>query len=140
MPNAVISEFALWLQERCDFLRNLEAEAERVLQKDKDTDKYKALMCQKAMFLQALPGEAEQYAAGLPGDVARAALEQLRRFSSNASHALSLDSVFYMSALLYPDNHVKGEPNNLERLAAGMKNLAEQQASSVFAPTETGAP
>lgn len=126
MSTAAIREFALWLQERCDFLRNLEAEAERVLQADKDTEKYRALMWQRAMFLQALPGAAEKHADAVPADVARMAMERLEQFSVNASRALVLESVFYMSALLYPDNHVKGEPNNLERLAADIAAQADQ--------------
>ncbi len=58
MPRNAVHSFAAWLTGRCEFLHNLEAEAERVLQEDKDTDKYTALMRQKAMFLQALPEEA----------------------------------------------------------------------------------
>ncbi len=112
-----IRSFANWLKERCEFLHNLEAEAERILQKDKDTDKYKSLMCQKAMFLQALPEEAEKTAALLPDDVAEFAMQRLERFAANASRALEIGSVFYMYALLYPDNHAKGEPNDLDLLA-----------------------
>ena len=126
MPNDTISEFALWLSERCEFLQNLETEAERVLQQDKDTDKYKALMCQKAMFLQALPEEAENRLTGLTGNVAEAAAARLERFSRSASQALDLDSVFYMYALLYPDDHQRGEPNDLEKFAAEMTALAGQ--------------
>lgn len=124
MPDMTIFSFADWLTERCEFLRNLEAEAERVLQEDKDTDKYKALMCQKAMFLAALPEEAESRASQLPGETAGAVMGRLGRFAHNASRALSIGSVFYMYALLYPDDHVKGEPNDLERLAAEIRNMA----------------
>lgn len=126
MPDTAILSFALWLSERCEFLRNLEEEAARVLQQDKNTDKYKALMCQKAMFLQALPAEAGKLVTALPEAVANEAFERLEQFSANASRALGLDSVFYMSALLYPDNHKKGEPNNLDRLAAEIRALADQ--------------
>jgi hypothetical protein len=41
-------------------------------------------------------------------------------FSKNAQTALRLDSVFYMSALLYPGDHQKGEPDNLEKLIASL--------------------
>ncbi len=44
-------------------------------------------------------------------------MQRLERFAQNASQALAIGSVFYMYALLYPDNHVKGEPNDLELLA-----------------------
>lgn len=118
MSDAAMTAFAQWLSERCEFLRNLEREAERVLQEDKDTEKYKALMCQKAMFLQALPVEAEKHASAVPVAMARPFMQRLERFSENAGRALSLDSIFYMYALLYPDDHVEGGLNDLERLAA----------------------
>ena len=126
MEKNTLASFALWLSERCEFLLNLETEAERVLHEDKDTDKYKALMCQKAMFLQSLPEEAEKHASGLPENVAAAAMSRLDQFAANASRALSLDSVFYMYALLYPDDHKKGEPNDLDRLAATFRAMAEE--------------
>ena len=127
MPATSIRAFAEWLTERCEFLHNLETEAERVLQEDKDTDKYKALMCQKAMFLQALPEEAEARANALPDEAAETAMQRLERFAGNASRALSIGSVFYMYALLYPDNHKKGEPNDLDLLAADMRDLAARE-------------
>ncbi len=117
-----IETFAHWLSERCELLHSLENEAERVLQDN--TDKYRALMCQKAMFLQALPEEAEKHAAGLPADVADSVLRRLDQFAANASQALRLNSVFYMYALLYPDDHKKGEPNDLDRLAASLRSMA----------------
>ena len=123
-PNNIES-FALWLSERCEFLRNLENEAERELQINKDTDKYRALMNQKALFLQALPEEAEKHAANLSGEAADFALERLEQFAANASVALRLNSVFYMSALLYPDDHKKGDPNNLDRLAASLRAMTD---------------
>lgn len=124
MPHNAVGSFAKWLTERCEFLHNLETEAERVLQENKDTDKYRALMCQKAMFLQALPEEAEARADSLPEDVADLAMQRLERFGANASRALSIGSVFYMYALLYPDDHVKGEPNDLDLLAMEIRDLA----------------
>lgn len=124
MPHNAVALFASWLTERCEFLHNLETEAERVLQEDKNTDKYRALMCQKAMFLQALPEEAESRAAPLPDEVAELAVQRLERFAANASRALGIGSVFYMYALLYPDNHVKGEPNDLDLLAMEIQDIA----------------
>ena len=126
MPDTAIHTFALWLSERCEFLHSLEAEAGRVLQEDKDTVKYKALMCQKAMFLQALPEEARPLASTLAPEAAESAMERLERFSQNASRALGLDSVFYMYALLYPENHQPGQPNDLDRLADEMLAMAER--------------
>ena len=125
MPDAAIKKFALWLQERCEFLANLEQEAERILQKDKNTEQYRALMRQKAMFLQALPEEAEIYMDVLPDNIANKAGARLDRFAASASRALEIDSVFFMYALLYPEDHQKGLPNDLEAFTAEIAALAE---------------
>lgn len=124
--SVAILDCANWLAERCEFLRNLEKEAEHVLQQEKDADKYRALMRQKALFLQALPEEAEDRLEGLPESLADAVAFRLENFSQNADRALGLDSVFYMSALLYPDQHQQGQPNNLEVLAAEVMAAAKQ--------------
>lgn len=124
MPNTAIAEFTGWLKERCEFLHNLEREADRILHEDNNSEKYKTMMCQKAMFLQALPEEAEKRVACLPRDVADTVMERIDGFAANASRALTLDSVFYMSALLYPDDHREGQPNALDVLAAEMAALA----------------
>lgn len=51
--------------------------------------------------------------------------KQLKSFSANAKMALNLDSIFYMSALLYPDDHVDGMPDNLLKLIMAIeKDLA----------------
>lgn len=125
MPNAAIQDFALWLDERCLFLRNLEAEADHALHKNKNPDKYRTLMCQKALFLEALPEEAEERLANLPEEAADMAAKRLNRFSRRAAQALDIDSVFYMYALLYPDDHVKGQPNALELFAAEIAAMAK---------------
>ncbi len=54
-------------------------------------------------------------------DIAELAMQRLERFAENASRALSIGSVFYMYALLYPDNHIKGEPNDLDLLAEAIQ-------------------
>lgn len=123
MPTALES-FALWLSERRDFLRNLEKEAARVLEEDADTDKYRALMCQKAWFLEAFPEEAKKCLHGVAGDASSLITQRLERFSRSASRALELDSVFFMYALLYPEDHKKGEPNDLDILVAEVCSLA----------------
>lgn len=115
MPDASAS-FVTWLSERREFLRHLEKEATRVLRQENETDKYRALMSQKAQFLQALAGEAEKHLCDVPENVAGRVRERLEKFSRSASQALKLDSVFYMSALLYPEDYQEGEPNDLDRL------------------------
>jgi hypothetical protein len=38
----------------------------------------------------------------------------MERFSMSASTALRIGSVFFMTALLYPEDHKPGDPNDLE--------------------------
>jgi hypothetical protein len=120
MSLPAVKAFADWLAEQAAFLHSLEDEAARVLHEAKDKDAYNALMRRKAMFLQALPGEAEKHLPCLPGDIAPEASRRLKTFAAGAERALALNSTFYMSALLYPDNHVQGQPNNLDILATDM--------------------
>ena len=116
---------ALWLDERCAFLRHLETEAGDVLQKQGDQERYRQLMQQKALFLSALPDEAADLVKALPGDKAMKVADQLAAFQRGAENALGLGSVFYMSALLYPEDHQQGDPNDLERWLRDLeKNLS----------------
>ncbi len=118
MSDSSAAPFAAWLEERCAFLRNLEAEANRTLYEKNDADRYRELMRQKALFLSAIADEAGPYLASLPRDKASLAEKVLERFSASAENSLSIGSVFYMSALLYPEDHKDGQPNDLEIFAA----------------------
>lgn len=109
--------FVLWLDERCAFLRHLEAEAKKVLLQNSDEERYRQLMQQKALFLSALLDEAAELQQALPADKRQRVNDRFGAFHRNAENALSLNSVFYMSALLYPDDHKEGDPNDLELFA-----------------------
>ena len=124
-PNTILP-FADWLAEQCEFLRNIETEAERVLHQKKYSGKYTVLMRQKALFLHGLHSNAQSLAATLPAVAADIAMPRLEQFSLNAARALKIGSIFYMYALLYPDDHIKGQPNNLELLADEIRTLAER--------------
>lgn len=120
MTNTARDAFIAWLNECCTAVAKLEQEAQTLLQEEKDTQKYRNIMREKALLLETLPGEAEKFLAAMPEHIAAEASASLEQFAAGASRALSLGSVFYMSALLYPDNHQKGQPNNLEIFAAEM--------------------
>jgi hypothetical protein len=105
-------EFAPWLEGRIIEVRRIEEDALLKLAAG-DSAGYGAAMRDKAELLAALPKEAPL--ASLPPEIRENARSRIWDFARNAATALSLNSVFYMSALLYPDDHRKGEPNNLER-------------------------
>lgn len=107
-----VAALVRWLRQRHDAVMNREAEALRLLDAG-DTAGYRAAMREKAALLEAMSGAAASVLAHLPGELRGKLAFALERFSSSARQSLSLDSVFYMSALLYPDAHKAGEPDNL---------------------------
>jgi len=102
-----------WLEECALEIRRVEAQALCELEQ-KNTRGYGDGMRRKAQLLAGLPKASIPLLNGLPEDAAQAIGEGLWRFARNAGNALSLDSVFYMSALLYPEDYREGDPNDLE--------------------------
>jgi len=111
---ASLTHLYSWLEERAREVRRVEGQARHELEQ-KNTQGYRDGMRRKAELLADLPKASVPLVSGLPEDAAQAIQEGLWRFARNAGNALSLDSVFYMSALLYPEDYREGEPNDLER-------------------------
>lgn len=110
------THLAAWLRERSAAIKECERKADAALHDDNNESAYRDLMKQKAALLSAVAGDAAPLVNALSGQEKERVREVLSAFSQNARTALHLDSVFYMSALLYPDDHRKGEPDNLEKL------------------------
>ena len=113
MMNATLDSFFAWLEERTREVRRIERQALGELERN-NTQGYRDEMRRKAELLAGLPRASIPLAGGLPEDASQAIQEGLWRFARNAGNALSLDSVFYMSALLYPEDYRQGEANDLE--------------------------
>ncbi|MBD5538982.1 MAG: hypothetical protein HDQ94_03335 [Desulfovibrio sp.] len=111
-----------WLRARHDAIMALEREALDRL-KAGDNEGYKEKIRAKAESVAALAKDAAPVLAPLPDAAREPVLRGLMRFSQSAATGLRLGSVFYMWALLYPDEHKPGEPDNLalfiDGLAAG---------------------
>lgn len=103
---------AAWLGQAVETVRDLEARAGQAVSGEGGQAAYEALMREKAMFLASLAEEGRELAQESP-DV----MERLERFSASAQSSLSVGSVFFMSALLYPEDHRPGQENDLEILA-----------------------
>lgn len=115
MTNAAsLTALHSWLEERAREVRRIEGQALHELERE-NTQDYRDGMRRKAELLADLPRAFAPLINGLPEDAARAIQEGLWRFARNAGNALSLNSVFYMSALLYPEEYREGEANDLER-------------------------
>lgn len=101
-----------WLRARHADIMTTEREALALMEAG-DIPGYTAKMRAKAESLAALAKDAAPQLAALPEPLRDRLAAALRRFSQSAAMALRLDSVFFMSALLYPDEHKPGEPDNL---------------------------
>ncbi|MYL84722.1 hypothetical protein GTA51_16535 [Desulfovibrio aerotolerans] len=96
-------------------IRELEAAASRVLHENGDAPGHRKLMTEKCLVLEALPEAVEEALAGDESAGAAALLAGLEDFARRAGMALQLESIFFMGALLYPDDYEAGDPNDLER-------------------------
>lgn len=105
------NNFIDWLKQKHATIMACE-QSGLALMANGDIAGYREKMRQKAEMLATLLSDANK--AGIPKTGDTDIESQLKRFSSSAETALGLDSVFYMSALLYPDDHKKGDPDNLE--------------------------
>ena len=107
--------FIGWLKAQHEEIMGYENKANAALDMgDKET--YSKNMHKKALKLKELYGQAKGQFPDLASTEKDAVEQTLSRFSSSAATALELDSLFYMSALLYRDDHQPGEPDNLEVL------------------------
>lgn len=79
-----------------------------------DKSGYSTHMHEKAIKLRDLHRLAKSRLADVPENERYEIEDRLAAFSQGAAIALSLDSLFYMSALLYRDDHKPGEPDKLE--------------------------
>ncbi len=114
MADQVLERFIAFLEERSAQVRALEEQGAKALEEPGGQEKFGAVMRQKAELLAALSQDGKPLLEGLPGERAALLARKLKVFSAGASNSLRLNSVFYMSALLYPDDHRQGEPNNLD--------------------------
>lgn len=112
-------DLAAWLSQKHTEIMGLEDDGLRLLASG-DSAGYGDKMRARARMLASLASEAQPFLAALPEDSRKQAAGVLKRFSASAQTALGLDSVFYMSALLYRDDHKPGEPDNLEVFIAGL--------------------
>lgn len=116
MPTQVMNDLRLLVSDIAHQVTILEKDAREILQKNYSEESYRAIMRQKATLLASLHKLAAPAIAELPQTEQTKAIDEgLMRFSQSASSALNLNSVFYMSALLFPEDHEEGTPNDLEQ-------------------------
>jgi phosphoribosyl-ATP pyrophosphohydrolase len=112
MPSEQAKTLVKFLEEAVETVRRIEREAQEALSGENGQEEYAARMREKALYLSAIGEDSARLTREHP-----AARRRLERFASSAQTSLSVGSVFFMSALLYPEDHQPGEENDLERLA-----------------------
>lgn len=116
-----MTEFLNFLRDRIRQVRDIENMAHDLLHNAADEAGYRAAMQRKAQLLASLAADAAPSLDGI-GLERRPMIEhRLDMFSQSARRSLDIGSVFYMSALLYPDDHKPGEPNTLETWLAELE-------------------
>jgi hypothetical protein len=96
-------------------IRELEAAAGRLLHEAGDTVGHRRLLTEKCLLLVSLPEEVDEALADSDAGGTAAFASGLEDFARRAGLALQLESIFFMGALLYPDDYQDGDPNDLER-------------------------
>lgn len=109
-----------WLENRHAAIMACEREAYASMDAG-DIEAFRARMREKAENLASIFADSRDLLSALPDDLRSGLSGRLLSFANGAGNALSLDSVFYMSALLYPDDHKPGEQDNLARCMADFR-------------------
>lgn len=116
-------DVADWLDAQAKMIREIEESAHKALYDSNNEPEYRSLMKEKAEILAVLADESSQYLDKFSDPVVEDIKSRLERFSFSASSALGIGSVFYMAALLYPDDYKTGEPNDLENFAKEVRAM-----------------
>ena len=117
-----LSGLIIWLRNRHAEVMATEAQALARLDAG-DTPGHNELMRRKAELLAAMAEDAKPLLEPLPGEARFNYALALEGFSASARMSLRLNSIFYMSALLYPDEHKPGQPDNLTLCIDRMEKL-----------------
>jgi hypothetical protein len=95
-------------------IRDIEDEAREALFLRDDPEAYRQKLQEKTMLLMELSEIIGPFCEGMPKDAGEECETGLNSFGMRAAQAMELSSIFYMSALLYPEDYKEGDPNDLE--------------------------
>jgi len=122
MSNEILIELIDFLEKTSADVNRIEAEANGLVEADGQLA-FQAKMEDKAEILAALGEKAWKLTDKIEGDLGDEITQKLEQFSMSASTALRIGSVFFMTALLFPEDHKPGEPNDLEVYIEELKKL-----------------
>lgn len=120
MPNQVLIDLIEYLEKTNSDVKRLEQEGDALLSSEGQLA-FQAKLEEKSELLAALGEKAWKLTKEIEGDLGDEITQRLEQFSMSASTALRIGSVFFMTALLYPENHKPGDPNDLEAYIEELK-------------------
>jgi len=124
MGNKAVQAVIEYLEGVNREIKRLEAEGEEIIG-DEGQAAFQAKLEEKAELLAGLSGKAADVTAAVDGDLGESIHQRLSQFSTSASTALRIGSVFFMTALLYPEDHQPGDPNDLEVFIETLRNESQ---------------
>jgi len=122
MSNQALLDVIAFLEKTSNDVNRLEEEGE-VLIKSDGQRAFQMKLEEKAEILAALGENAWELTRKVEGELGDEITQKLEQFSMSASTALRIGSVFFMTALLYPEDHKPGEPNDLDAYIEKLKGL-----------------
>ena len=120
MPEEALKKLIDFLEEANSQVKQFEADGDAAMANGGQTA-FQAELEKKAELLASLGTKAAPLTKAIDGDLGRNIDDRLERFASSAATALRIGSVFFMTALLYPEDHQPGEPNDLETFIAELR-------------------
>ncbi len=111
-----------FLEDTAENLRNLESKASDNLYTLGDEEAYKHLQFQKTDVLIDLPNRAQKLLEPLEPELQSLVTKGLRAFADEAARAKRVNSVFYMSVLLYPDEVENSSPQAFDLFVEKMRH------------------
>lgn len=114
MGAKAFNELISVLTDQAEQIQKLETLAETLVEDPQQLQRYRAILEEKARILSGIARLVTPIMRKIPPEEADPIKHTLNRFSQSATTAMRIGSPFYMSALLYPQDHQVGEPNDLE--------------------------
>jgi len=120
MQKQALAELIAFLEDKSATVIRLEKEGDAALDSEGQLA-FQTKLEEKAELLAELGEKAWPLTEKIEGDFGNEIAQKLEQFSMSASASLRIGSVFFMTALLYPENHQPGEPNDLQAYITELK-------------------
>ncbi|SIO30587.1 hypothetical protein [Halodesulfovibrio marinisediminis] len=119
-----MDELITLLSKQAEQIEKLESHAATLAHDPQQIQRYRCILEEKARLLSGLAHLSQPITKKMPPEKATPVQHMLNRFSQSATTSMRIGSPFYMSALLYPQDHQPGQPNDLQLF---IQQLKEQE-------------